>query len=338
MVSRINASHETYPTFKYRKCYLLNEMQSVLSYFPTYEVATTKMIGIHQRPTWGQTLILAAQHMLAMFGGTVLVPLLAGFDTNTSLLLSGVGTIIFFVVTGGRVPSYLGSSFSFLGVIIATTGYKFTPHVINPNISEALGGIISSGVAYALVAFLVMAFGHKWIEFALPPVVTGSIIMAIGLDLAIAAVNDASDSINSPWQAVVTATIVSFVSVFASGLAGRLPILIGLSSGFVICIIASLISSDPSLHIDFTRVNNAPWFAPPQFYFPVFTWNAISIITPVFIIQVAENLGHVKAVGVITGVELTPYLGRAFLGDALACIVSGCFGGSGLTTYVIFPC
>lgn len=275
------------------------------------------MIGIEQRPSWAQTFILAAQHMMAMFGGTILVPLLAGFNTNTSLFFSGVGTIIFFIVTGGRVPSYLGSSFSFLGVILSATNYVPSPGQLNPNISIALGGIISSGVAYAIVALLVMALGHRWIEFVLPPVVTGSIIMAIGLNLALSAVNSATAHADSPWQAAATAVVVGSVSVFAPGLLGRLPILIGLTFGFVLSVIVGLNSSDPTRKIDFTPVANAPWFSPPPFFTPSFDVAAMSLITPVVIIQVAENLGHVKAVGVITDTELLPYLWRAYLGKLI---------------------
>lgn len=304
-------------------------MEAIQNYFPSYQYSERKFIGINERPSWPQTFILAAQHMMAMFGGTILVPLLAGFNTNTSLLFSGVGTIIFFIITGGKVPSYLGSSFSFLGVILSATGYVPTPGVLNPNISIALGGIISSGIAYAIVALLVMALGHRWIEFILPPVVTGSIIMAIGLVLALAAVDSATKTGDSPWQATATAIVVGVVSVFAPGLAGRLPILIGLTFGFLLSFFVGLTSLDPAKRIDFTLVHQAPWFAAPPLFTPKFDMNAISLITPVVIIQVAENLGHVKAVGVITDTELLPYLWRAYMGDALATIVSGCFGGSG---------
>ncbi|KAJ3323472.1 hypothetical protein HDV06_001749 [Boothiomyces sp. JEL0866] len=301
-------------------------------YFPTYKEAKTHVIGIHERPSWDKAVILGAQHLLAMFGGTVLSPFLMGFNTNTALFFSGIGTIIFFVITGGRVPSYLGSSFAFVGVVTISTGYKFVPGVINPNIGDALGGIIASGILYAIIAILVLIGGHHWIEYLLPPVVTGSIVMAIGLNLSIVAINDSSSDPNSAWQAAVTASIVALVSVFAKGFWGRLPILIGLILGFAIAILFDMAILKTNL-IDWTTLRNTPVFAAPTFYKPTINWRAISTISPVVIIQVAENLGHVKAVGVITDTELVPYLGRAFLGDAIACILSAAGGGSGLTTY-----
>eukprot|EP01126_Amoeba_proteus_P065318 TRINITY_DN9267_c0_g5_i1.p1 TRINITY_DN9267_c0_g5~~TRINITY_DN9267_c0_g5_i1.p1 ORF type:complete len:443 (-),score=75.59 TRINITY_DN9267_c0_g5_i1:27-1355(-) len=271
--------------------------------------------------------------MLAMFGGTVLVPMLAGFHPNTSLFFSGIGTIVFFIVTGGNVPSYLGSSFAFLGVIAASTGYVPGSGRSNPRIDVALGGIITAGAAYATVAVIVMVVGYHWIEYLLPPVVTGAIIMAIGLNLSVTAINDASRTSDSPWQAVFTALVVSTVSIWIPGVLGRLPVLIGLSSGFLLSLVVGLLTGDPTRRIDFTAFNNASWFDVPPFVTPVFDSKAISIITPVFIIQVAENLGHVKAISAITGSNLLPYLGVAFLGDSIATILSGCGGGLGLTTY-----
>ncbi|KAI8896506.1 uracil-xanthine permease [Globomyces pollinis-pini] len=306
-----------------------------MSYFPTY-VAVAKSdstIGILERPSWPKTIILGVQHTLAMFGGTILCPRLAGFDPNTSLFFSGIGTIIFFVITAGRVPSYLGSSFAFLGSTAAATGWTLGSPGINPNIPLALGGIITCGIAYFLVGLLVTLAGHNWIEYLLPPVVTGSVIMAIGLNLSTVAINDASMTLDSPWQAAITAFITASVTVFGRGLFGRLPVLVGLTIGFLLAIIVAKLSGDPSRAIPLESIVEAKWLAVPNFYTPVFDIRAISIITPVFIIQVAENLGHIKAVGVITDVDLTPYLGKAFMGDAIATIVSGCGGGLGLTTY-----
>jgi uracil-xanthine permease len=304
-----------------------------MSYFPSYEETTNRVVGIHQRPSKYQTIILGLQHLLAMFGGTILSPLLCGFDPNTALFFSGVGTLIFFLVTGGRVPSYLGSSFAFVGLVGAATGFKGPIGELNPRIGEAMGGILVSGILYGIVGLIVMIAGYKWIEFLLPPVVTGSIIMAIGLNLAVVAVKDASYNSEAPYQATITAIVVAGISVFAPGLLGRLPILAGLSVGFIFSIVLGLLLNDPSKQINFDRFTNSPWLGAPHFATPTFNLRAISTIAPVVIIQVAENLGHVKAIGVIADVELMPYLGRAFLGDAIATIVSSCGGGPGLTTY-----
>ncbi|KAI8892280.1 uracil-xanthine permease [Globomyces pollinis-pini] len=302
-------------------------------YFPSYTETDNKVIGILERPNWGKAVILGAQHTLAMFGGTILSPRLAGFDPNTSLFFSGVGTILFYFVSGGRVPSFLGNSFAFIGVTHAATGYSFASTGLNPNLAVAQGGIIFSGIAYLLVGIIVVLAGHKWIEYLLPPVVTGSVIMAIGLNLSTVAIDDASRSMDSPWQAAVTAIITASVTVFGRGLFGRLPVLVGLTIGFILSIIVGKITGDITREVPLQSIADAPFFAFPTFYAPSFDLKAISLITPVAIIQVAENLGHVKAVGVIADVDLTPYLGRAFIGDALATILAGFGGGLGLTTY-----
>src|SRR3954463_14142868 len=140
------------------------------------------VIAPDERLPWPQTAVMGVQHVIAMFGATVLAPLLMGFDPNVAILMSGVGTLIFFVIVGGRVPSYLGSSFAFIGVVIAATGYSGSG--LNANIGVALGGIVACGVAYAAIGVIVMAAGTGWIERAMPPVVTGAVVAVIGLNLA----------------------------------------------------------------------------------------------------------------------------------------------------------
>lgn len=140
------------------------------------------VVAPDERLPWPQTAALGAQHVVAMFGGTVLCPLLMGFDANVAVLMSGVGTLIFFVATGGRVPSYLGSSFSFIAAVIAATGYAGQGD--NPNIGVALGGIVACGILYAAIGLAVMVTGTAWIERLMPPVVTGSVVAVIGLNLA----------------------------------------------------------------------------------------------------------------------------------------------------------
>src|SRR5919202_1725269 len=150
-------------------------------YFPRWRLKTEGVILPEERLPAAQTVIAGLQHVVAMFGATVLAPLLMGFDPNVAILFSGIATLIFFAVVGGRVPSYLGSSFAFIAVVIALTGYSGQGG--NPNIGLALGGIVAAGVVYALIGLAVMIVGHAWIEKLMPPVVTGAVVAVIGLNL-----------------------------------------------------------------------------------------------------------------------------------------------------------
>jgi len=265
-----------------------------------------------------------------MFGSTVLAPIIMGFDPNTAIFFSGIGTLIFFLVVGGRVPSYLGSSFSFIAVVIAATAYSGKGP--NTHIDVALGGIIAAGVVYAIIGIIVIFVGYKWIEYLMPPVVTGAVVAAIGLNLAPVAVSDAATSQFDTWMAIVTVLAVAAVAVYLPGPLRRLPILIGGIIGYIIYLIFAN-GFGLGKAIDFTGLSNAAWVGLPNFTTPTFHANAVALIAPVAIILVAENLGHVKAVGAMTGRSLDKYLGRAFLGDALATIVSASGGGTGVTTY-----
>ena len=149
-----------------------------MSYFPSWKLKTEGIIAPDERLPTGQTLALGIQHVVAMFGSTILAPLLMGFDPNVAILMSGIGTLIFFLVVGGHVPSYLGSSFAFIGVVIAATGYT-AGSGLNANISVALGGIIICGLIYAIVGLIVMSTGVRWIEKLMPPVVTGAVVAVI---------------------------------------------------------------------------------------------------------------------------------------------------------------
>ncbi|WP_106479096.1 solute carrier family 23 protein [Phytohalomonas tamaricis] len=282
------------------------------------------------RLSLGQTTIMGVQHTVAMFGSTVLAPLLMGFDPNLAIFMSGIGTLLFFFIVGGRVPSYLGSSFAFIGLVIAATGYS--GQGANANIGVALGGIIACGVIYAIVGFVVMCIGTRWIETLMPPVVTGAIVMMIGLNLAPVAVSGVSDSSFDSWMALVTIVCIGAAAVFTRGLVQRLLILVGLLAAYAIYAIVTngLGFGTP---IDFSIIADAAWFGVPHFTAPEFHAHAIALIAPVAVILVAENLGHVKAVGAMTGRNLDPYIGRAFVGDGIATIVSGAAGGTGVTTY-----
>ncbi|CAM3483259.1 solute carrier family 23 protein [Polaromonas hydrogenivorans] len=288
------------------------------------------VIGPDERLPWPQTALMGVQHVIAMFGSTVLAPLLMGFDPNIAILMSGIGTLIFFAVTGGKVPSYLGSSFAFIGVVIAATGYAGKGS--NANIGLALGGIIACGAVYAAIGALVQAVGTRWIERFMPPVVTGAVVAVIGLNLASVPVKNMAASNFDAWMQVVTFVSVALVAVLARGMLQRLLILIGLIAS---SLVYALLTNGLGLGkpIDLSGMAKADWFGMPGFTAPVFSASAMLLIVPVVIILVAENLGHIKAVTAMTGKNLDRYMGRAFIGDGVATMVSGSLGGTGVTTY-----
>ena len=289
----------------------------------TSPAAESGVVAPDERLSAGQTLVMGVQHAVAMFGATVLMPLLMGLDPNLSILMSGVGTLLFFVVTGGRVPSYLGSSAAFVGVVIAITG--FNGQGLNPHLSVALGGIIACGLVYTLIGLVVMKIGTRWIERLMPPVVTGAVVMAIGLNLAPIAVRSVSASAFDSWMAVLTVLCIGIVAVFTRGMLQRLLILVGL---IVACALYALLANGFGLGkpLDFSPLAQAAWFGLPHFTTPSFNGQAMMLIAPVAVILVAENLGHLKAVAGMTGRNMDPYMGRAFVGDGLATMLSGLCG------------
>ena len=293
-------------------------------------VGPEKAIAPDERLSWPQTAALGLQHVIAMFGATVLAPLLMGFDPNVAVLMSGVGTLLFFFLTGGRVPSYLGSSFAFIGVVIAATGYGGSGP--NPNLPLALGGIIACGVLYTLIGLLVSASGSAWVERLMPPVVTGAVVAVIGLNLAAVPIKNMAPAAFAAWMQGATFISVALVAVHARGMLQRLLILAGLIQA---SLIYALLTNGFGLGkpIDLSAVIAAPWFGLPGFHAPVFDSKAMLMIAPVALILVAENLGHLKAVSAMTGRDMSPLLGRAFIGDGLATIASGAVGGTGVTTY-----
>src|SRR5436190_1246113 len=216
-------------------------------YFVVWTVKTEGVILPEERLPTGPTILVGLQHVVAMFGATVLAPLLMGFDPNVAIFFSGIATLIFFIVTGGRVPSYLGSSFAFIGPVL------------------------------------------------------------------------------------VAAVATGLCAVYAPGLARRIPILIGAIAGYVIYYIAANMGYGPP--IDFSKVGAAAWLGLPNFAAPVFDPKAMVLIAPVAIVLVAENLGHIKAIGAMTARNLDPWLGRAFLADGIATMISASGGGTGVTTY-----
>jgi len=311
------------------------------SYFPRWKPVLSKADNMVVQPdeylSAPQSLAMGAQHVVAMFGSTILAPLLMGFDTNVAILMSGIGTLIFFVFVGGRVPSYLGSSFAFIGGVIAVTGYAGAGP--NPNIGVALGAIIACGLAYTIIGLAVWWIGARsgggaqWIDRLMPPVVTGAIVAVIGLNLApIAAKGAMGGSTFEALMALMTVLCVGGIGVYTRGTVQRLLILVGL---LLACVLYAVLANGLGLGkpMDFSGVAAAPWFGLPRFASPTFDAHAIGLIVPVAIILVAENLGHIKAVSAMTGRNLDVYLGRAFVGDGVATMVSGAAGGTGVTTY-----
>lgn len=280
-----------------------------------------------------QSVVLGIQHAFAMFGATVLAPFLMGFDANLAILMSGICTILFFFMTGGRVPSYLGSSFAFIGVVIAATGYAASgTGAANANIALAAGGIMACGILYAIFGFIVMATGTRWIEKLMPPVVTGAVVMIIGLNLAPVTIKGVAGNNFNMWMALVTVLCMGSIAVFTKGLLQRLLLLVGLLLAYLVYYIISNVMGHGT-PINFLPVQQAAWFGVPQFHSPVFDFNAMLIIAPIALILVAENLGHIKAVGAMTGENLDPHIGKAFVADGVATTLSGGVGGPGMTTY-----
>jgi len=288
------------------------------------------VVAPDERLPWPQTVALGIQHVVAMFGATVLGPLLMGFDPNVAILMSGVGTLIFFVAVGGKVPSYVGSSFSFISVVIAATAYA--GQGLNANIPVALGGIVVCGAVYALIGLVVMSTGSGWVERVMPPVVTGAVVAVIGLNLAHIPIKNMAPTTFDAWVQAITFLTIALVAVYTSGMTRRLLIVVGLIVASVVYAVLTngLGWGKP---IDDSLLMKAAWFGMPAFTTPVFEARAIVLIVPVALILVAENLGHLKAVGAMTGRSMDPHIGRAFLGDGVATMVSGAAGGTGVTTY-----
>jgi len=298
--------------------------------WPAWREKNDGVIAPDERLPWPQTVAMGAQHVIAMFGATVLAPLLMGFDPNVAILMSGVGTLLFFLVVRGQVPSYLGSSFAFIGVVIAASGYAGQGP--NTNLGVALGGIVACGAVYTLVGLLVSVTGTGWIERFMPPVVTGSVVAVIGLNLAGIPIKNMAPTGFDAWMQALTFLCVGLVAVYTRGMLQRLLILIGL---LLATLLYALLTNGMGMGqpISLAKVASAAWFGAPAFASPVFDARAMLLIAPVAVILVAENLGHLKAVSAMTGRNLDAHLGRAFVGDGLATMVSGAVGGTGVTTY-----
>ncbi|SDQ76708.1 uracil-xanthine permease family protein [Quadrisphaera sp. DSM 44207] len=277
-------------------------------------VAPGAVVLPEERLSWPRTTGLGLQHVVAMFGATFLVPLITGFPPATTLFFSAVGTALFLLLTGGRLPSYLGSSFAFIAPIGAATASAGT--------AAALGGVVVTGLLLALVGAVVHVAGTGWIEALMPPVVTGTIVALIGLNLAPAARANVEAA---PVTAVVTTVAIVLATVLLRGLLGRLAILLGVLVGCAVAAARSEVAWQP--------VRDAAWVGLPQFAAPSFEPAVLGLFVPVVLVLVAENVGHVKSVAAMTGRDLDPLTGRALLADGLATTLAGAGGGSGTTTY-----
>lgn len=303
---------------------------------PYQDNMDARPVGTNEYLPPAQSIVLGVQHAFAMFGATVLAPFLMGFDPNLAILMSGICTILFFLITGGRVPSYLGSSFAFIGVVIVATGYAASgTGAPNLNLGLAAGGIIACGVIYTLCGFLVMATGTRWIEKLMPPVVTGAVVMIIGLNLAPVTVKGVMGDNFNMWMSLITVLSMGCIAVFTKGLLQRLLLLVGLLMAYLLYYIAANILGwgGEAKAINFTPIQEAAWFGVPSFHSPTFDMNAMLIIAPIAMILVAENLGHIKAVGAMTGENLDPHIGKAFVADGVATTLAGGVGAPGMTTY-----
>ena len=301
-------------------------------WFPIWRRAQrTDIIAPDEHPGVGQTILLGGQHVLAMTGSTVVGPLLMGFDPNVAILCSGLGTILFFLITGGRIPSYLGSSFSFIALVVTLTGYS--GHGPNPDIALACGGIFVAGGVYALIGLLVRIMGSGWIERLMPPSVTGAIGAAIGLNLAPVASRGLGHGGAGTGCGIFALLCTALLAVYGGPYLRRLSILLSLLASTLVYVVAA-----NGLHLappmDFSEILAAPLIGLPHLTAPRFTEHAAILLAPVALVLVAENLGHLKAIGAMTGRPLDHLTGRAFLGDGLATMLAASLGGTGVTTYV----
>lgn len=259
---------------------------------------------------------LGVQHTFTMFGATVLVPIITGLDVSASLFLAGVGTLLFHLITKGQVPAFLGSSFAFIAPILAVAGTH--------GLEYARGGIVVAGLVYLILAALMQIFGSDRIIKFFPPVVTGPIIIVIGLKLAPVAIDMAS----ADWLlAFIAFVVVTVVSVFAKGFLRIIPVIIGLVATYVIAVILG--------RVDFSTIQSAGWVGMPGFSLAKFNIDAILTVAPIALATMVEHVGDVVAIGATVKKDFlkSPGLTRTLIGDGVATAISAMFGGPANTTY-----
>ena len=300
------------------------------------ESTVNLLLDVDQRPSAGKGILLSFQHVFAMFGATILVPLILGMPVSVALFASGVGTLIYMIATGFRVPVYLGSSFAFI------TAMSLAMKELGGDVSAAQTGVILTGFIYVLVAAGVRFAGTKWIDKLLPPIIIGPMIIVIGLGLASSAVTNAGLVADGNWKnalvAVVTFLIAAFINTKGKGFLRIIPFLFAIIGGYLFALTLGL--------VDFTPVLKANWFEIPGFYFPFSTGGAFEeyslyfgpetiAILPIAIVTISEHIGDHTVLGQICGRQFLkePGLHRTLLGDGIATSVSAFLGGPATTTY-----
>jgi NCS2 family nucleobase:cation symporter-2 len=285
-----------------------------MSLFSWTENKSGGVVSPNERLSWPMTIGTGLQHIAAMFGATFLVPIITHLPPTTTIFFSGVGTLLFLLLTRNKVPSYLGSSFAFLAPIAAA--------VSKGGMAQALGGVVATGVVLAIVGLIVRSAGIGWINWLLPPVVTGTIVMVIGLNLAGAAKNN---FVTKPLLSIITLAVIAVVAVAGRGFIARISIFAGIIVGYLVAVATGDVHTD--------GIKAAKWLAMPTFTHPTFKMSAIVLFLPVVLVLIAENVGHVKAVAAMTNSNLDDQMGNALMADGLSTALAGFGGGSGTTTY-----
>ena len=287
-------------------------------------IAPGEVVMPQERLSWPRTAGIGAQHVVAMFGATFLVPLLTGFPPSTTLFFTGMGTLLFILITSGRLPSYLGSSFALIAPIGAVTGYVAGggAPIDASKMALAQGGVISAGLALFVVGVIVHFAGAHWVDRVMPPIVTGAIVALIGFNLAPAAWNNVKQA---PVTALVTIISILAITVLFKGIIGRLSILFGVLIGYACAVIRH--------EVNFDAIDKAAWIGLPTFHAPSFDPSLLGLFVPVVLVLIAENVGHVKSVSAMTGQQLDDVTGRALMADGFSTMLAGSGGGSGTTTY-----
>lgn len=287
---------------------------------------TRRAIGVSERPPLLQTLPLSLQHLFAMFGATVLVPILFNINPATVLLFNGIGTLVYLFICKGKIPAYLGSSFAFISpvLLLLPLGYEL-----------ALGGFIICGVLFCLVALLVKKIGIGWLSVIFPPAAMGAIVAVIGLELASVAAGMAgllpADGASVDPRALIVALATLAVTILGSvmfrGFLAIIPILVGVLAGYALSFFMGM--------VDLTPIAQARWFALPTFYKPRFEWFAVLSILPAALVVIAEHIGHLVVTANIVKKDLMrdPGLHRSLFANGISTVFSGCFGSTPNTTY-----
>jgi len=293
------------------------------------DVAPGEVVAPGERLRWPATAAMGVQHVVAMFGATFLVPTLTGFPVPTTLLFSGIGTLLFLVITRNRMPSYLGSSFAFIAPITAATA--------TGAIGSALAGIVAVGLLLTIVGIVVQVAGVRWVDRLMPPVVAGAIVALIGFNLAPTAWGNFQAD---PAAATITLAATILGAVLFRGFLGRISIFLGVAVGYVYAIATGAFDV-PNAVTGVTpaqAISDAAWIGLPEFHAPDFaepgTWSTLAMFLPVVLVLVAENVGHIRGVATMTNdPSLNAHTGRALIADGLSTTLAGAAGGSGTTTY-----